>query len=507
MSATTLVPFLYQTRTLTRASNARLRVPIYRLFSQTAIVSKNIEARSTKLRRYEADHAIPFELPPDLEITEAEAGETRKPKRKHDVANDESDPSSTITPSERETFNRIFQEIAARRLSSSPRPGVEVSEPEIPAIPNPFESDPERGQAAINIIIQDAASNAHGRKSDRLGFRPLGQMSTAREREKALFRFPGSLRRAAREVMGMAEPNRGDKADGSGAVLLGLTSSAPAATGFNKAMKTPIANPTSDGKANSRTLDSLAETASIELGRRKEFDQVKKIMDAARSDFVLWDIMEKKVFSMVKRLGISEAQLQAKRNQRAQGKKREAPETVKAQEPELSMDFWGPLYPELLVYSLTLLDQRFPRSSPLAFNVLPRIKELGMASYVLGVSTSFYNVLIGIHWRRYGDSQAVFELLEEMRQAGLYFDENTKRVLDQMVAQVSLHSGKGAVVEPINPWDLQWKDSPQMDATSHPFLHKVATMPEFELSFWPRWTHWAKAVDMSIKERNREVEY
>ena len=41
--------------------------------------------------------------------------------------------------------------------------------------------------------------------------------------------------------------------------------------------------------------------------------------------------------------------------------------------------------------------------SPLTFSLLPRIKELGLESFVLGVSTPFYNELLEIYWKRRGD--------------------------------------------------------------------------------------------------------
>src|SRR5687768_3021390 len=89
--ASTMLPFLYQTRTLQRFA----RAPMRRYFSQTAQVSA---------RRYDPSHdAIPFDGPIDGlgDNTKSSAG------------------STTMTLSEAEVFKSIFDDISQGNL---PRP-------------------------------------------------------------------------------------------------------------------------------------------------------------------------------------------------------------------------------------------------------------------------------------------------------------------------------------------------------------------------------------------------
>lgn len=147
------------------------------------------------------------------------------------------------------------------------------------------------------------------------------------------------------------------------------------------------------------------------------------------------------------------------------------------------MHIYGPLYPSYLLLALRLLDTQFARSSPLALHLLARVKELGVASYVLGVSTPFYNELARILWHRRGDPTAVFNLLEEMRVAGLYCDESTRDVVDSIDAFLqSVRQGQNG-----------------------PFLGELATLPEFEFAVVPRVRHWLKTIQTHIYVRTHDL--
>ncbi len=197
-------------------------------------------------------------------------------------------------------------------------------------------------------------------------------------------------------------------------------------------------------------------------------------MNEAKSDFALWDIMERDLFTMVERLGLAAEKKEepAKRRRR----KRSGPSAASSKEEEkakakLTMDVHGPLYPELLLFGLRQMDQAFASSSPLALSLLPRIKELGLSSYVLGISTSFYVQLMQIQWYRYGDFAAVLNLLEEMRHAGLAFDRNCLGVLDAI---------EGFYTESRN-------------GVRKEFLKQLMWMPEFEHTP-TRIKHWRNEI-------------
>ncbi|RYP47034.1 hypothetical protein DL768_006829 [Monosporascus sp. mg162] len=82
------------------------------------------------------------------------------------------------------------------------------------------------------------------------------------------------------------------------------------------------------------------------------------------------------------------------------------------------------------------MDTAFHASSPLALNVLFRVKELGFESYVLGVVDALYNELLEVYSSRYGNLPGMLDLLEEMRHCGLYFDDQISSILGRAQAAV-----------------------------------------------------------------------
>ncbi len=95
------------------------------------------------------------------------------------------------------------------------------------------------------------------------------------------------------------------------------------------------------------------------------------------------------------------------------------------------------------------------------------------------MSTHFYNTLMSIYWYRYNDANAVLDLLEEMRHAGLYFDEDSKKLVNIISHQLGSYAAgeKGA------------------------FLQALVALPEFDNVLHSRLRHWKRNVEYSIQER------
>ena len=104
----------------------------------------------------------------------------------------------------------------------------------------------------------------------------------------------------------------------------------------------------------------------------------------------------------------------------------------KASLPRLSIDVYGPIYPALLIVAHRQLVRNFEPTSPLVFQLLPRVKSLGLVSYVLGASTTLYNETISLWWTHRGDLRAVLSILDEMEAAGMYADSHTEKLLDRI---------------------------------------------------------------------------
>jgi len=267
-------------------------------------------------------------------------------------------------------------------------------------------------------------------------------LASAGGRLNALMRFPPSLRTAARMALGVVEPGEeGSPAEkGCGGVadvprsLLknGVEGSEPGKGEATGSVGLHAVNRVGLDPA----FDPVSKKLELEAKRREFSLKAEEGMLACRTDFQLWQAMEKDVFSMIKRLGVAEG-LEVKQNKSGRRTKGKAASLTEP-EPELDMGIYGPCYPSLLLFGTRLLDARFSISSSLALSVLPRIKDLGLASYVLGVGTPFYNTLMSIYWYRYGHVDRVLGLLEEMRHTGLYFDGETIAIVDSMRRHLDL---------------------------------------------------------------------
>jgi hypothetical protein len=352
----------------------------------------------------------------------------------------ESQKPSTITPTERRAFDAIFQEIASRGARST------------------------RSQVAdqvINLVVQESTGDSYKSPS---------RQTDVMDRDAALEKFPLSLRKAASMALGAMEDSdniqKYEEAEEKDLAKMSREEAATRRLGQGDVL---------DWEDDSTAIDQLVKTATIGEHRRREQYRVEEEMSNAESDFMLWKTMAKDVFRMVDRLGISEKTARTKDAAPAN-----AGDISQRKKKDLNVYVHGPLYPLLLLKGLRLLDKAFERPSALALSVLPRVKELGLASYVLGASTPLYNTLMGIYWYRYGDVSAVFNLLEEMRRAGLSFDEDSLEILRDMDKTLI----------------------PYAEGESGQFVKELTAMPEYEPAFDSRLPHWENIIQGSIEDRN-----
>lgn len=484
----TLTPFLYQTRTLSRLA--------VKASSSTALRSG---LHSSAIHRRKDYNDIPFELPPDVQ--------------NHSVH--DSGLKDTLTPNEREIFGSIFNEIAQKgkkpKIAVKPETTVPAKKEGTRDAPkflagliagatiNGTEQkkiDPISAAATANAIMEDAANQAGVSKPAGIrGLDPLSPLEatySADEREKALLQFPPTLRKAARQAFGMFnifEPTQTEKA---GKETLGTAPDHPDAIEAVDA---------------GRSKDKLARTIEIETKRRHERLRILARMELCANDFEVWEVMEKEVFPLVSRLGINQAPANSDfkpQKIKKRGRKKKS-ETVEAEaeakvadggqektetsqssgENKLEMEIYGPIYPQLLLDGLNFLGNKFTRPSPYTTHLLTRVKQLGLVSYVLGVSTAFYNRLMLILWNRFGDAHGVLSLLEEMRHAGLFFDEDSFSVVSRIQAMY-MQAERGERGR---------------------FAQKLMGMPEYEPLVAQRLSHWAGTIDASIRERKNGMSF
>ncbi|KAI8624148.1 hypothetical protein F5Y19DRAFT_467995 [Xylariaceae sp. FL1651] len=427
----TLTPFLYQTRTI-------LRIPPLRA---SALMVRSLH---TTCQRPKGSADIPF----DYEVKSAD----------EDTRVESASSRGTITPSERQIFERIFADIRARGLKpathdDAPQPGPTVAR-------------------SAMLIMQQAAYDAGQARSSTVTHPALLSGAT-KDRAKALLRFPPELRGAASKALNTIQLQaNGTKSYDD----VEFDSSAAAAEEGDFI---------DDWKAPAHTSDRAAE---LESERYPERIRIEGLITSAQSDFDLWDILEREVFTMP-------ARLEAVNGERTASTDATKPEDASATSngladptdyQKLNLYVHGPLYPAYLLLALRRLDTAFHAPSPLALSILPRIKELGLESYVLGISTPFFNELLEIYWTRRGDLSSMIDILEEMRHCGLYFDSQTASILkrvDEVIFGLASAKGRSA------------------------FGRALMQMPEYELSQRGRIREWYRAVDLSLQQRQDDFAF
>ncbi|KAI0445201.1 hypothetical protein F4803DRAFT_194299 [Xylaria telfairii] len=471
----TLMPFLYQTRTILRIPAQRASAGIVRSLHATARRTKQ-----TNHRRFN-ETTIPFDYevgPPEETAPDAEA--TNR---------------GTITPSERQVFERIFADIEARSLLPAVKDGGEPVDPHV--------------NRSTRLIMQQAAID-YGQARPATVTAPALLSGAAKDRAKALLRFPPPLRAVAQRALDT------------------VTRQATPSQKRNDAAQDAAIEPgeLDQWKAPANTF---ARTVELEAKRSPERARIEGLITSATSDFELWDVLEKEVFTMPARLVIvksatrfddietwpkdrsstadspnessldAEPELEASELEASEleASELEASELGPISTPsdpvsdpddsqKLSLYVHGPLYPAYLLLALRQLNSAFSAPSSLVFSLLPRIKELGLESYVLGVSTPFFNELLAIYWTRHGDLSGMLNLLEEMRHCGLYFDARTASILNQVDDAVSRLADR--------------------DNRSG-FAQALMQMPEYERSQRDRIRHWHRQVDLSVQERVNDIGY
>ena len=458
----TMLPFLYQTRTIQQ--NARHVVP--RLVNEFHLSTPWQLGRGRFSRSKRSTDPVPFELAPDQIPT----------------LRDKEFPKSTMTSTERKVFDDIFGDIKKKRLqSAAPRTALEVL-----------------------AMSQAAATTAKTNQES-------ARIEAAMKREKMLHVYPPSLRRAAELALGLQEDDHPEQVE--------LEAKSEASQNEHDRGKLPR---------------STADQEALLALHRTERAHFIELIKSATTDQDLWAIL-KRVFDMAPRLGIADGEAIELRKQQHEIRQRnvaarqvqrhdklvkkmmrvlkraEKPhdradavrevelvyglpdprkELAEPQEPELAlelldMDTHGPLYSVHLLDGLRHFDRGFASPSPLALGLLSRIVEIGIASRILGASTRFYNELLSILWYRYGDTNSVLRILEEMKKSGLSGDAQTLSIIDVIVKAV--------------------RGLPR-NASEGSFATILGMTPGYDSNAVAAFTHWQSCIRESLDESGDSFE-
>lgn len=387
----TLLPFLYQTRTIQFSVSRTVR-PALRSFHATSVRPRRDES------------SVPFEWDDNSPHRgERDIGE-------EDV-NSSSGGQSTITPTEERAFRKIFADIAKRSRHAQDQHGFPVSRS------------------------------------------PIATKDSAFEADKVLRKYPPALRDSVRAALGLPE--------------------------LEKAL--PRVDMAARREAEEAAAAEVLEQWEKQKALRDEAaDRIEQLLKECKTDDEVGAVMEREIFSMVKKLGIDEGKTTSRfaLGEPAEEVQAEEGAAKEAGAAKLDIDSHGPLYSLHILQGLRALDQDFSRPSSLALKVLPRIRELGMASYVLGASTPFYNELAAITWRRHGDVRGVMSLLQEMLFAGLTPDLQTLRLVHEIEERLDAMS----------------------DGKEGPFAKLLSTMPEHDFDVRSQLGSLANRLEPAIRK-------
>lgn len=223
--------------------------------------------------------------------------------------------------------------------------------------------------------------------------------------------------------------------------------------------------------------------------REEEKRRVEGLMRECKRDLDLWELMEAEVFSLPEKLGIAPQSTGRKkrRTKKKTAEPKEEADVAPAEGPrtpagEYIMDVHGPLYSHYINHALKLFDTAFTRPSPFAFQILPRVKSLGLTSYVLGASTPFYTALAGMHWDRYGDAPSALDTIQEISATGLYADAGVGSLLRRIRAHVASCS-RGLQ----GPFVSAMMEAPPYDADLEQRLDDLESFTRYSINRYERY--------------------
>ncbi|EPE27853.1 hypothetical protein GLAREA_04644 [Glarea lozoyensis ATCC 20868] len=505
--STTLMPFLYQTRSLislpsiavSLKSQAAYVAPVAKVFSTSAKQSAPLPIRSTyqardgrsqfpstAVRAYKSrrspngsarsEDEIPFE-------TDESTGRGSRQKRwsmrptssskLDDFGEPEDEPfpdSSFIDDAEGMVTDDQMVGAGSMNLRG-PREST-ITDSEHRAFQNIFNEmcwnqkastspDPNvlslRGHAKVNLgdMLNDALAVSDRNKE---------------EKESMVSRWPEALRPAVAKAIGLTDDGESDEGE----------------------------------SIESEPPQPELQIDELESLRDPERQRVEKLMREAVTDVELWEVMNKEVFSMIPRLGLAEKssthdskpkgkrvskkekqQMQNSKVPSTTGEKLGSDNQEKRQESSVSsmlpttdadevakglvssnldnvldsttgyeipaLTFYGPLYPSYLLLGIRLLDRDFVKPSPLALSVLPKIKSLGAISHVLGASPSLYNEILRIYLLRHEDFRAMTATLYDMNDSAVPVNEETLAIVEEVLrlARQVQEGERGPVIQRI----------------------------------------------------------
>ncbi|KAK5684348.1 hypothetical protein LTS10_004215 [Elasticomyces elasticus] len=194
-----------------------------------------------------------------------------------------------------------------------------------------------------------------------------------------------------------------------------------------------------------RAEETTARSKTIQA----DLSRTNKLLDAAPTDILLWEILNKHVLNRAVYLRLdavppSTASIKTKEALRKFNKIRNKP-SAKTKESEL--EILTANFPQWLMRYLEICARDFP-TSVLPLNLLPTLHALGASVLALGASTQLYNAHLRLLHKHFPHHLPSFaSVLAEMDRLVYPFDEETLEIVDDVLKGVNRyqhgHAGPG----------------------------------------------------------------
>jgi len=374
--SSTLLPFLYQTRTLQYHRDGQPQ--------RNTQPGRRSQRRFSVIAHRRADHdAIPFERPPDSTL---DTDSRSLNPALHSLSKFTKYQDTTITNSEKAVFDRIFKDIASASAVQRDEPQDEADLEvgayfeDLDQIFDDAISSHERMEAAeVRASVDQPSYPRHPLLE---GMPGLGSLSQQLPPPKDWGR-PGRIGSESISDLSSAHQQHRTK-------VFGMFEAAQTDVEVWRVLETEVFTLVHELDARMKEHEKAAKGKSTKAGLPSS--QTPKVGRPSKKSL-------------------------------ATAKSGEA-NTPKALPPTVLLSILTKEYPLYLVACCRLLRRSFPLS-PYPLAMLSHVKRLGPLSYVLGASANLYNETLYLLWVTKNDLHGMADLLQEMRNQGVESNDVT----------------------------------------------------------------------------------
>lgn len=158
-----------------------------------------------------------------------------------------------------------------------------------------------------------------------------------------------------------------------------------------------------------------------------ELRRIEKALNRAPSDFAIWDVLESDVFPKLTILDEEQKAEVPAKDQLARQEKVTSPNSLHRH--DFIRRIPSHTFQSIFLLAIRLLCRR-TSYTPLATNLLARIKSHSPIAHVLGTNAQIYNEILAYNWRIHTDIAAMLSHLHEMHVAGLAMNNETLAIID-----------------------------------------------------------------------------